>query len=60
MAGFVRADGERNLLEGGCVNASRSVTFPEGSAEATSVEAWADIIAQAIDTAQADLMNAAI
>jgi len=59
MAGFVPASDGRNQLEGGCVNASRSLTFPNGAANATTFEAWSDLISQAIDSAQADLMNAA-
>lgn len=51
VAGFV--DGE-----GGCVNASRSVTFPEGSDAAETEEDWASLIVAAIDAAQADLKAA--
>ena len=51
MAGFVGG-------EGGCVNASRSVTFPAGSAEAATQAKWHDIIAAAIDDAQSDLRAA--
>jgi orotidine-5'-phosphate decarboxylase len=51
MAGFVGG-------EGGCVNASRSVTFPAGSAEAATQAKWHDIIAAAIDAAQSDLRAA--
>lgn len=59
MAGFVAAKDGSNCREGGCVNASRSVTFPDGSAAAETVGAWSEIISTAIDTAQADLMSAA-
>lgn len=45
--------------EGGLVNASRSVTFPEGSSAATTEEAWADYVRAAIDAAQTDLNSAA-
>lgn len=51
VAGFV--DGE-----GGCVNASRSVTFPVGSDAAETYEDWASLIVAAIDAAQADLKAA--
>ncbi|MEL6858815.1 MAG: orotidine-5'-phosphate decarboxylase [Pseudomonadota bacterium] len=51
VAGFV--DGE-----GGCVNASRSVTFPQGSDIAPTEAAWADLIGAAIDAAQTDLKSA--
>lgn len=59
MAGFVAAKDGSNRREGGCVNASRSVTFPDGSAAAETVGAWSEIISTAIDAAQADLMSAA-
>nr|WP_321439532.1 orotidine-5'-phosphate decarboxylase [uncultured Hyphomonas sp.] len=52
LAGFRRAG---NRLEGGVVNASRSVTFPEGADSAASRTEWAAIIEAAIDEAQADL-----
>lgn len=51
MAGFVKG-------EGGCVNASRSVTFPAGSAEAATQTEWHNIITAAIDAAQKDLRAA--
>ncbi|NQY38548.1 MAG: orotidine-5'-phosphate decarboxylase [Henriciella sp.] len=44
--------------EGGCVNASRSVTFPKGSESAASIDDWAVCIADAIDAAQSDLKAA--
>lgn len=59
MAGFVSAGDGDNRLEGGCVNASRSITFPPGSAEAGTLDAWSQLIGEAIDIAQADLMSAA-
>ena len=52
LAGFARI-GDR--LEGGVVNASRSVTFPEGSDTATDLVAWRALIEAAIDSAQSDL-----
>ncbi|MEM7638953.1 MAG: orotidine-5'-phosphate decarboxylase [Pseudomonadota bacterium] len=58
VAGFAPAPDGAERLEGGCVNASRSVTFPEGSATATRIEAWQKVIADAIDTAQSDLKQA--
>ena len=54
LAGFVRRG---NHLEGGVVNASRSVNFPEGAAEAGDLGAWQSIIAEAIAAAQADLTS---
>ncbi len=51
VAGFVGG-------AGGCVNASRSVTFPKGSEVATSKEEWQALIEAAIDTAQQDLKQA--
>lgn len=51
VAGFV--DGE-----GGCVNASRSITFPAGSGKAETVDAWSELVAAAIDAAQLDLKQA--
>lgn len=50
LAGFV--DGQ-----GGCVNASRSVTFPAGSDAASTQAAWADGVTAAMDAAQADLKS---
>ncbi|MEL6665637.1 MAG: orotidine-5'-phosphate decarboxylase [Pseudomonadota bacterium] len=44
--------------EGGCVNASRSVTFPKGSESATSMDDWSTCIADAIEAAQSDLKAA--
>ena len=55
MAGFVPARNGGNRPEGGCVNASRSVTFPEGTETATNLEAWQALVIEAIDRAQADL-----
>lgn len=51
VAGFVDR-------EGGCVNASRSVTFPAGSDAAETEDDWASLIVAAIDAAQADLKAA--
>lgn len=51
VAGFVNG-------EGGCVNASRSVTFPAGTESAESVSEWSALIKAAIDAAQADLKSA--
>lgn len=44
--------------EGGCVNASRSVTFPKGSEMAASMSEWETYIADAITAAQTDLKSA--
>jgi orotidine-5'-phosphate decarboxylase len=52
LAGFRRAG---NRLEGGVVNASRSVTFPDGADAATTRTEWAAIVEVAIEEAQADL-----
>lgn len=59
MAGFVPSGQGGNRLEGGCVNASRSLTFPSGTESANTVDSWQDKVADAIETAQSDLMNAA-
>ncbi|MCR9079231.1 MAG: orotidine-5'-phosphate decarboxylase [Hyphomonadaceae bacterium] len=58
MAGFVPAGQGGNRLEGGCVNASRSLTFPSGTENADTIDAWQDKVAEAIEAAQADLMSA--
>ncbi len=55
MAGFVAARNAGNRPEGGCVNASRSVTFPDGTSTANSIDAWTEIVTTAIIEAQADL-----
>lgn len=52
LAGFAEVDGR---LEGGVVNASRSVTFPDGSESAADRAAWMALVEAAIDAAQADL-----
>jgi orotidine-5'-phosphate decarboxylase len=52
LAGFKHAG---NRLEGGVVNASRSVTFPDGAEAAATRAEWMAIIEAAIDEAQADL-----
>ena len=57
MAGFVSARDGGNRPEGGCVNASRSVTFPNGSTSTTSIEVWSDLVGAAIESAQADLLS---
>lgn len=59
MAGFVSARNGGNRLEGGCVNASRSLTFPSGSESAPHLEDWRDLVTQAIDLAQTDLNQVA-
>lgn len=55
MAGFVPGRSGGNRPVGGCVNASRSITFADGTAEAGSIDAWKEIVADAIDQAQNDL-----
>lgn len=59
MAGFTASRDSGNRREGGCVNASRSVNFPAGSGEATSLEVWTGLVCEALDKAQADLLSAA-
>ncbi|MEL6415728.1 MAG: orotidine-5'-phosphate decarboxylase [Pseudomonadota bacterium] len=44
--------------EGGCVNASRSVTFPKRSEVAASLSEWEACVADAIEAAQSDLKAA--
>ncbi len=56
LAGFV--EGPKGL-EGGVVNASRSVTFPKGSESVGDLTDWSGLIAAAIDAAQSDLRAAA-
>ena len=56
MAGFVQRS---NGLEGGVVNASRSVAMPDSAKSATSVKDWERTIALAITAAQAELVEAA-
>lgn len=53
LAGFVGG-------EGGCVNASRSVTFPSGIEEVRTLEDWSARVSAAIATAQADLKAALV
>lgn len=56
MAGFVRRS---NGLEGGVVNASRSVATPESARSAASAMEWERAIDHAITAAQAELVEAA-
>lgn len=51
MAGFVNG-------QGGVVNASRSVTFPEEAQSAKTLADWRSAITNAIDAAQIDLKSA--
>lgn len=60
MAGFVPARNSGNRPEGGCVNASRSVTFPAGTESAAHIEDWRALVEAAIDAAQADLNQVAL
>lgn len=53
VAGFINR-------RGGCVNASRSVTFPAGTPEATDEAAWSELVATAITAAQEDLKAALV
>lgn len=53
LAGFVK--GQDGYLEGGCVNASRSITFPTGHELAKDRSEWEALVVDAIDAAQADL-----
>ena len=56
VAGFVA--GQDGTLEGGVVNASRSVNFPEAAQKAGTGEAWQAGIREAILRAQDDLTKA--
>lgn len=53
VAGFVNRDGR---LEGGVVNASRSVASPSGATEAATGKEWETRVDQALAAAQADLL----
>lgn len=53
VAGFVHRDGR---LEGGVVNASRSVASPNGATEAATGKEWETRVDQALAAAQADLL----
>lgn len=55
VAGFVMRD---DRLEGGVVNASRSVASPAGSLEAATAAGWETLIDAAVAAAQADLLTA--
>ncbi|MAK59728.1 MAG: orotidine-5'-phosphate decarboxylase [Ponticaulis sp.] len=55
VSGFIPIKG---TLEGGVVNASRSVTFPEAAQNAGSTEEWQTAIRDAIAFAQDDLRKA--
>ncbi|MCL4156534.1 UNVERIFIED_CONTAM: hypothetical protein GTU68_020277 [Idotea baltica] len=62
MAGFVPGEAGKlggNGLEGGLVNASRSVTFPNAAQSASTLDDWRSAVIEAIDAAQADLKAAA-
>ena len=56
LAGFVKRKGG---LEGGVVNASRSVAMPESAKGATAAKDWERAIDLAITAAQAELVEAA-
>ena len=56
LAGFTK---QGNRLVGGVVSASRSVNFPAGAAEASTVDEWRSVVTAAIDAAQSDLVAAA-
>lgn len=58
MAGFVADQTGGNALVGGAVNASRSITFPEAAAGATTLQEWREAVISAIEAAQADLLSA--
>lgn len=58
VAGFV--PGKDGTLEGGVVNASRSVNFPVDARSASSGEAWQSAIREAILRAQDDLNRATV
>ncbi|MEL6258945.1 MAG: orotidine-5'-phosphate decarboxylase [Pseudomonadota bacterium] len=46
-------------LEGGVVNASRSIAYPRGAEHASSLDAWRALVVDAIEAAQSDLSAAA-
>jgi orotidine-5'-phosphate decarboxylase len=56
MASFVRGPAS---LEGGVINASRSVSMPEAAMAARDAEAWYQAVSSAIGAAQAELVAAA-
>jgi orotidine-5'-phosphate decarboxylase len=56
MAGFVKGP---HGLEGGVVNASRSVSMPESAKGAMAAKDWESAVALAIEAAQAELLAAA-
>lgn len=58
LAGFVT--GKDGHLEGGCVNASRSITFPKRGEQAANHAEWEALVVDAIDTAQADLRRQSV
>ncbi len=55
MASFVKGPAG---LEGGIINASRSVTMPEAAKDAATIKVWSDTISRAIDSAQSELVAA--
>ncbi|MFC7292221.1 orotidine-5'-phosphate decarboxylase [Hirschia litorea] len=55
VAGFV--SGPKGL-EGGLVNASRSITFPDAAQNASTAKEWDLAVDAAIDAAQSDLLRA--
>ena len=55
LASFVKGP---NGLEGGVINASRSVTLPEAAKSAVTAADWDKAISAAIDAAQAELLAA--
>ena len=54
IAGFVEGE---NGLEGGLVNASRSITFPDAAQNASTAKEWDEAVDAAIKTAQTDLLS---
>jgi orotidine-5'-phosphate decarboxylase len=56
LAGFVKGP---NGLEGGVINASRSVSMPDGAKDAASGKDWENAVGLAIEAAQAELLAAA-
>ena len=55
MASFVKGPAG---LEGGVINASRSVSMPEAAKTARDGEAWYHAVSNAIEAAQAELVAA--
>lgn len=63
LAGFVPASKQSAdccRKDGGLVNASRSILYPPGAAEAGTIRAWQALVSTTIGAARADLAAAAV